>query len=84
MDYKSREVEIHHISQSQLTEILDYETLTLIRKSKIESRKLFAYNLEFFMILSFITLTILIISSNIGGQKKCYHNYSLNSMINKK
>lgn len=75
MFYKSKELEIHHLSPSQLTEILDFETLTLVRKSKVESKKLFAYNLEFFMILSFITLTILIISSNIG-EKKCYHNYS--------
>lgn len=81
MYYKSKEVEIHHLSPSQLTEILDFETLTLIRKSKVESKKLFSYNLEFFMILSFITLTILIISSNIG-EKKCL-NYSQNSMINR-
>lgn len=82
MYYKSKEVEIHHLSPSQLTEILDFETLTLVRKSKVESKKLFSYNLEFFMILSFITLTILIISSNIGGEKKCL-NYSQNSTINR-
>lgn len=77
MFYKSKNLTVDQISQDKLTELLDHDTMYQIRESKIESKKQFFYNLEFFMILFFIfvTLTTLI---TITGRSSCLKIYSPN------
>lgn len=77
MFYKSKNLTVDQISQDKLTELLDHDTLYQIRECKIESKKLFFYNLEFFMILFFIFITLTTVFT-ITGQSKCLKTYSLN------
>lgn len=77
MFYKSKNLTVNQISQEKLTELLDYDTLYQIRESKMESKKLFHYNLEFFMVLFFIFVTLTTIFS-ITGRSKCLKIYSPN------
>jgi hypothetical protein len=80
MYYRSKKLTIQEVSEEQLQGLLDHETLSQIREDKMESKKIFHYNLEFFMILTVITvLTVSFI--NFGG-KQCLNNYSQSSMTN--